>query len=157
MAQRVHVQDDLFFLAISLKTIQDGFNLDLDSEYFQQKLAADLGFIHSAHEGIYDFLQENPRLINRQEYLAALLDNISTYSAFLSGVMNKDFPLSACFESSFPQFKVYWDRDREIISEIQAALSLSAASDQGQSDLVSRDELSGLLGPDDEDAPDTEK
>jgi hypothetical protein len=147
MSQRIHVQDDLFFLAISLKTIQDGFNLDLDSDLFMDKIAEDIGFLHASNEQIYRFLLDNPRLIARKEYLNGLLQNVMGFSEFMAGVLGKDYSLSAAFEPYWPKFQAYWDREREMISQIQEILSVHLNSDSSQTDIVSHDELSGLLEP----------
>jgi hypothetical protein len=147
MSQRIHVQDDLFFLAISLKTIQDGFNLELDSDLFMDKIAEDIGFLHNSHEQIFRFLLDNPRLISRKEYLNGLLQNVSAFSCFIAGVLGKDYTLSAAFEPHWPKFQAYWDREREMTSQIQEILSVNLNTDPSQSDIVSHDELSGLLEP----------
>lgn len=72
MAQKIHYQDDLFFLTLTIKTLRDGLNLDIDAHLFLEKTVQDLVFIGTALDSLFSSLRDNERLIDRQEYLREL-------------------------------------------------------------------------------------
>ncbi len=150
MSQRIHVQDDLFFLTIQIKALRDGFSLEIDAEIFLEKSIDDILFIDKALLKLYEFLDTNPHLIERPEYLRSLLQLEKQYSDFLSGSLNRDFAFSDQLEPYRVKLSAVWDEHRRLFSTIQGMLSLTGSDEFSQADVVSHDELSGLLTEDSE-------
>lgn len=145
MPMRIHVQDDLFFLTIMLRTLKDGMSLDIDAEIFLEKVVDDISFLDGAIRGIHGFISENTRLIDRQDYLHSLLVLENQFGEFLSGILNRDYALCGELDAYRLKINAIWDSHRTSGAAIREELSMG--SDEGnQTDVVSRDELSGLLG-----------
>lgn len=146
MSQRIHVQDDLFFITLMVKTLRDGFSLEIDSEIFLEKTIDDIVFIDKALLKLHEFLDQNTHLIERKEYLRSLLQIDKQFGDLLSGVLNRDFGFSEALEEYRTKLSAIWDEHRHLFTAIQSMLSLTGADEFGQTDIVSHDELSGLLG-----------
>jgi len=146
MSQRIHVQDDLFFITLMVKTLRDGFSLEIDSEIFLDTVVDDIVFIDKALLKLNEFLDQNTHLIERKEYLRSLLQIDKQFADLLSGVLNRDFGFSEALEEYRSKISAIWDAHRRLFSAIQSTLSLAGADEFGQTDIVSHDELSGLLG-----------
>jgi uncharacterized protein YqgQ len=146
MSQRIHVQDDLFFITLMVKTLRDGFSLEIDGEIFLEKTVDDIAFIDKALSKLYGFLDQNTHLIERKEYLRSLLQIDKQFGDLLSGVLNRDFSFSDALDDYRTKISATWDEHRRLFSTIQSMLSLSGSDEFGQTDIVSHDELSGLLG-----------
>lgn len=146
MSQRIHVQDDLFFINLMVKTLRDGFSLEIDGDIFLDKAVDDIVFIDKALAKLFDFLEQNTHLIERKEYLRSLLQIDKQYADLLSGILNRDYSFSEAMEDYRTKISGIWDEHRRLFSSIQSMLSLT--DEFGQTDIVSHDELSGLLNED---------
>ncbi len=146
MSQRIHVQDDLFFITLMVKTLKDGFSLEIDADIFLDKAIEDIAFIDKALSKLFLFLEENTHLIERKEYLRSLLQIDKQFADLLSGVLNRDYSFSEALEDYRNKISATWDEHRRLFSSIQSMLSLAGSDEFGQTDIVSHDELSGLLG-----------
>jgi hypothetical protein len=128
-----------------IKTLRDGFSLEIDADIFMEKTVDDILFIDKALAKLYEFLEKNPHLIERQEYLRSLFQIVKQYSDFLSGILNRDYPFATELEAYRTKISAIWDEHRLLFSNIQGLLALSSSDEFSQSDIVSHDELSGLL------------
>ncbi len=149
MPQRIHVQDDLFFLTIMLKALKDGMSLEVDAEIFQAKVVEDLCFLDASIRSIHGFLCQNPRLIDRQDHLHSLLVLENQCQEFLSSLIGGNCAFPDEIAEHGQRLTALREAHRTLTAEMRSDLA-EGAEDPSQADIVSQDELSGLLGDDQE-------
>ena len=59
MSVKVHYEDNLFFLHSILRTLESGLRLDIDPEYFKDKILEDIFFIDASLMRTFSALKEN--------------------------------------------------------------------------------------------------
>ena len=69
MGQKIHFEDNIFFLNEIVRTLQRNMSLKPDPEYFLEKIIDDITFLDSTFTQLCSSLKGNPHLINRQQYL----------------------------------------------------------------------------------------
>jgi hypothetical protein len=87
MTTKIHYDDNIFYLDSMVKTVKSGLSLDIDPEYFIDKVIEDILFLDSALLRTFASLKANFYLIKRGGTPAGPLrtDRISSISSIPSG------------------------------------------------------------------------
>jgi hypothetical protein len=156
MASKVHYEDDLFFLHSILRTVEAGLRLDVDQEFFQDKILEDIFFIDATLMRLFSSLKENPYLINRITYLRSLRRTIVAFADFLNQFVRGDLGFHAAANAYTERLTAAIHSHENVRREIDLVLDQEDA-DEENSALVSSEEYGFLLASDDdefdEDAP----
>lgn len=143
MAKRIHFEDDIFYLLTILRTVDDAFALELDSDLFLQKIFDDLVFVDASLERLIGALRENAKLIERSEQLRNLVEAedrlVEVYGKVIDGVGTTGEAL-APFAQRFRELRTAARARR---SELDGLLDFPA--DDAENGLVSSEELNELL------------
>jgi len=145
MSQKIHYQDNIFFITILLKTLKDGLSLDIDSDFFLDKVLEDLDFIDSAIYRLTKELLSNERLIDRAEYLRETFGAEKQFSQLLSLLLNGEIAFSKEMTSFMNRLSDLQDKHRALQQEIMESLHSGILDERDDVDVVSQDELSELL------------
>ena len=84
MARRINYDDDVFFLALRLRHIQQAAKLEVDGEPYLDRLIDDLHFIDRCIRSLYATLDVAHQLATRHEHLSQLALLTEEYASFLS-------------------------------------------------------------------------
>ncbi len=145
MAKKINFKDNLFHLARNLDRFSDGLMLDLEGDFFLDKLVDDILFFNSAIAKIYTILEKNSNMSEYCEQMRNLYTVHKKYIAILSRIIQGQ----TCFVNQFFQFRQKFSeilRENEGRQEqIYTALDSAAKPLQEANDVVSRDEMSALL------------
>jgi hypothetical protein len=150
MASKVHYEDDLFFLHSILRTVEAGLRLDVDHEFFQDKILEDIFFIDATLMRLFSSLKENPYLINRITYLRSLRRTIVAFSDFLSQFVRGDLGFHAAADAYTERLTAAVHSHENVRREIDLILDQEDA-DEEPAALVSSEEYGFLLASDDDD------
>jgi hypothetical protein len=145
MSQRIRFNDDLFYITETLKAIRDGLTLDIDPDIFAENAVATLEAMGQALDRLSDFINENPKLIDRAEYVRSIYLVERQYVEILETALGDDSSLKACIDRSRPGFAAFLDAHRAAMSVFRTRLYAQGGDEHASEDLVSRDELDGLL------------
>jgi hypothetical protein len=148
MAKKIHYQDNLFYLITLIKNLREGFSLDIDPEYFTDKVIEDVFFIDSCLKRIYSALKSNSYLVNRPDYLKNLLRAKKAFNDFLEQIINSKFAFCVHIEPFFAKFKSSMVEHIRDMTEISAMLEPKKQEDAGDPDVISQDEYRFLLKDD---------
>jgi hypothetical protein len=144
MPQMIHYQDDLFFLSLLVKALDAGLATDADPEYFRERVAGDLFFLDGSIRTFQALLSQNAQLLERPECLKLLEGIGKTFSRVLDGLARGSYPGSAAYSPYKPQIEALLAGQRTLLAELDKLLYVTLEG-EGESDLVSPDELSELL------------
>ena len=87
MNKLINFEDDIFILLMKIRMIRDIMTLDADSELFMEKTLNDICFVDQTMRIIFENLEQNQHLIEREELLEQLSNAESQFSQVLSGLL----------------------------------------------------------------------
>lgn len=149
MASKVHYEDDLFFLHSVLRTVEAGLRLDVDQEFFHDKILEDIFFIDATLMRLFSSLKDNPHLINRVTYLRSLRRTIVAFSDFLSQFVRGDLGFQAAADAYNERLTAAAYSHQNVRREIDLILD-QEDSDEETAAVVSSEEYGFLLASDEE-------
>jgi hypothetical protein len=144
MNKRVNFEDNVFILMMRFRTIRDIITLDADPELFLEKILDDIDFSDHILRILLGYLQENNRLIAREEFLEHLTELEWQFSQVIGEILNHDGNLSIQELPSLQEKLIAFrnsSQERRLTAE---KLSLNYGI-RSEDPVVSSDELSELL------------
>ena len=88
MNKQVNFEDNIFILLMRIKMIRDTITLDADPELFLEKILDDIYFTDHVLRILLEHLEENDRLIARDEFLDQLYETERQFSQVIDEVLN---------------------------------------------------------------------
>ncbi len=155
MGAKVHYEDNLFFLHSILRTIESGLKLDVDPEYFKDKILEDLFFIDAALLRTFSSLKDNAYLINRAGYLRSLRRTVRAFIDFLNLLRSGNIGPRDMFRSYQSRMQHTIDTHQRMLEEVDRMLDELDPDDEA-TDVVSPEEYGYLLSPADDEDGDTQ-
>lgn len=151
MPVKFHYEDNLYFLHSMVRTIDAGLRLDVDAEYFRDKILEDIFFIDATLLRIYSSLKENALLVNRTGHLRSLRRTIAAFTGFLQRLLEGEMTLGDLVESYRSKLSATLHTQERVRSELDVALERNPA-DEETSDTISSQEYGFLLAGGDEES-----
>jgi hypothetical protein len=150
MKAKIHYEEDLFFLNLQMKWLREGLRLQIDAEYFQDKILADLRFVGTTLDKILGTLRENPNLIRRAEYLYNLVKVEGAFLELLTEVVQGTGDIHEALAPYRNELVQRRDRHDSEIQEIRTLLRIVSQDDERE-DVITNDELNLLTRLDEPD------
>lgn len=150
MSSKVHYEDNLFFLHSILRTVESGLRLDVDTDYFRDKIIEDVFFIDGALMRMFSSLKENPYLINRSSYLRSLRRTVVAFSDFIEQFVRGDFGFRDTVAAYSDRLTTAQRAHLDVRREIDQILDQEEVDDETTS-VISSQEYGFLLASDEED------
>jgi len=144
MATRTNYDDNIFYIQTIIKTLKSAVTLDVDGEYFRDKVVEDIFFVDGILLRILTSLRDNPHLIHRVDYLRSLLRAKTAFVEFLDDLIEAKTGLSTELTAYMAKLKNCRTSNRKDIAEIHTLLS-NGDSVEPAEDLVSQEEFRFLL------------
>ncbi|TVQ26184.1 MAG: hypothetical protein EA383_06085 [Spirochaetaceae bacterium] len=145
MAARINYEDNVFFVSALIKALSTGVVLDIDHDYFGEKILGDVTFIHETLRSLDKSLRENVYLIRRTEYMRSLLRTVQNYVEFLDSLKTSDSAFAKDLSAHAPRFERYREEQRSVAAELQRALQGAAAPSSETEEIISTDEYRFLF------------
>ncbi|HUX40967.1 MAG TPA: hypothetical protein VMV83_07375 [Rectinemataceae bacterium] len=146
MSQMIHYQDDLFLLSLRAKSLEAAILLDADPEFWKESLLRDIHFIDETSRAIADNLAGNRHLVDRESHLR-LLERLSLdFSRALERLVKAATPLAQSVDGQRVQLQNIASLHRELAQDLAESLADDESTKDGDSSIVSGDELAKLLG-----------
>lgn len=146
MPEKIHYDDNIFFIRSLIRTLHDAIRLNVDIEYFDDKILEDILFINASIQKIYDSLKKNSLLIHRNVYYHSIMKLKEAYVHFLDELHSTN----GCFKNSFEhmraKFKLISKNNLEDLQDIKDFISGTDAG-KVESDTTSMNELHYLTSP----------
>lgn len=145
MSIKIHYEDNLFFLIIHMKALKSGLALDIDSEYFIDKVIEDILFIDGMLAKTFTSLKGNTYLLKRSDYLRGLHRAKKAFIDFMNEIIEGKLAFSPNLTPFFPKFAAYRDEHLRDCSEILALLKEPVQEETAGGDVISGKEYEILL------------
>lgn len=144
MATKVNYDDNLFHLHSLIKGLRGGLQLELDIDYFRDKVVEDIFFIDRTLQQIYEALRVNSYLINRRDHLRELMRVKRGFADLLGGLLDGTLSWSESLSAFTDKLADVRDQHVRDIADIQGLMEGGTPVDEPQ-DVVSQDEYRFLF------------
>ena len=144
MTTQTNYDDNIFYVQFLIKTLRSGLRLDLDPEYFRDKIVEDIFFVDRTIQQIYETLKVNNYLINRTDHLRELVRAKRSFCDFLEESTNQELPFPehlSAFASKISSTRENHARD---IADIQGLMEGRSPAEEPKN-IVSQDEYRFLF------------
>ncbi|MBN2874372.1 MAG: hypothetical protein JXM71_04695 [Spirochaetales bacterium] len=146
MPHVIHYEDDIFIADDLVRVVADAASLEPDPEVLGDMVLAITRIADSTLRRVKDLVLQNDHLVERPEYLRLLARSTLALAEALSDMLRPGAPLSASMASSSDELERIAMAQRAASAELRDVLGGTSGEDSRAEDLVSGDELSGLLG-----------
>ncbi len=119
MSEKVHYEDNLFYLLTDITRLKNGLKLSIDNEFFSEKLLGDLFFIDTVLSRHYKLLQDNPFLIRRKDYLFTVMKMKKKLTELQESILEKNGFFTDEQKEKFPDIKRSMARHLQDIQSIR--------------------------------------
>lgn len=147
MKNKIHYEEDLFFLNLQMKLLREGFQLQIDADFFLDKTLADLRFLDSCLGRLFSILKDNDKLIKRAEYFYNLVKAETAFTDLLQELLDGKFAFCENLAPYREDFSSRLACHRADISEIRETLKILTSEDEGREDVITQEELHLLTEP----------
>jgi hypothetical protein len=144
MPQMIHYQDDIFFLSVLVKALDQGLSVQSDPEHFRGQVSAELSFLDESIRTYCGLLTQNSLLIERAQYLKLLERTARSFALVLEKIVGGDYPGSAAYAGQRQTLEAMLSGQHSLFADLDELLS-STVEGVAEIDLVSQDEMSELL------------
>jgi hypothetical protein len=144
VATHIQYEDDIYYLARLAGSVKAGVTLDIDAEYFRDKIIEDILFLDKSLSRLFSSLKHNAVILKREQYLKGVLRVKRLYDELLNTFLASNGNLSQSLAEYRSHLSVCMQANQDDIQEITSLLD-TAPSDESEKYLVSRAEFMGLL------------
>ena len=149
MPEKIHYDDNIFFMSALIRTLNDAVKLNVDADYFADKVLEDTLFIDTAVQKIYGSLKDNMHLIRRNAYLHSIMKLKRAYVRLLEDLLAARGAFSSPFDNMRPKLRRIAATHLNDVKTIREGLH-DVHEVKIDSDMISYDELHFLMSPMDE-------
>ena len=143
--RRVNFGDNIFFLAMKVKTLRDSINLDLDNNLYGDSVLEEILFITVTIGKICAALKNSSFITNRLEYLKSLQRLKRQFISLLDSLLNGTASYSGFLAGHMDRLKRISESYLTDIEEIREMISTLSGESQEDEYIISREEYKFLL------------
>ncbi|ULQ60079.1 hypothetical protein K7I13_01755 [Brucepastera parasyntrophica] len=144
MLQNIVFQDNLYQLSQSLDTLSEGLMLELQKEYFFDKIVDDILFFDNIIQKMYKQIQMNPNLGEYTRLLRNLYSCQERYIKIIDSILQGQTAMKESFIPLMPKLQTIRNLQRSIREQILKEMQKGAKNTDAR-DIVSSNELNELL------------
>ena len=150
MSEKVHYEDNLFYLLTEITNIQNGLKLSIDSEFFAGRMISQIFAIDAVLNRHYDLLKENPYLIRRNDFMFSIQKLKTRLSKLIETVEEKRAFFSDKDAERFPELKRKMAAHLSDVQKIRKEISEKLENSSEDSSSLSSSEYEILMQSSDE-------
>jgi hypothetical protein len=148
MTKKINYEDDIFSLSLLIRGLSDIVKLEIDPEFFRDRIEGDIRFIDGAIRRIYESLAGGPFFVKRHEYLKGMQRLKRAFVELLDAILDKRVAFAEYLSGSLENLRQMRDVHDRDIGDIRSSLSQSKGMEQEH--IISEDEYKILLSPPDD-------
>jgi hypothetical protein len=148
MTKKINYEDDIFALSLLLRGVSDIVKLDIDAEFFAERVDTDIRFIDAAMRRVSASLSSGPFFLKRQDYLKDLQRLKRSFVELLDSLAEKRVPFAEILSASAGRYRDMRTVNEKDILELRSRLSESTGLEEEH--MVSENEYKILLSPTDD-------
>jgi hypothetical protein len=150
MTRRINYEDDLFSLALQVRCLGDVLKLEIDPEFFRERIVGDIAWLDATIGRVYQGLRAGPAFVGRQDHLRELQRLKQAFAEALVGIVQKRAPFAVHLADRLEGIQEIRDAHLRDAAEIRGLLAAGATGPQEEEHMVSAEELKILFTPPEE-------
>jgi hypothetical protein len=150
MTRRINYEDDIFSLALQVRCLRDMLRLEIDPEFFRERIIGDLAYLDATIGRVYGGLRAGPSFVGRQEHLKEIQKLKRTFAEALGEVLQKRAPFAQHLLDRMDAVQEMQASHLRDAAEIRGLLTGLADGPQEDERMVSAEELKILFEPPEE-------
>lgn len=123
VSEKVHYEDNLFYLHTQITNIQNGLKLSIDNEFFASRIVQQIFAIDAVLNKHYALLKENPYLIRRNDFLFSIQKLKTKLAILIEFAEEKKGFFSDKDKEKFPELKRKMASHLEDVQSIRREIS----------------------------------
>jgi hypothetical protein len=149
MTRKINYEDDIFTVALQVRCLQDALKLEVDPDLFRERIVADIGWIDSISNRLYQSLRESSLYVRRQEHLKELAKLKRAFTEALDAIIERKAPIAEFLQERMAELRSIREAAVRDIGDIKEILEGTAAPEDQH--IVSAEELKFLMTADEDD------
>jgi hypothetical protein len=147
MTRRINYEDDIFSLALQVRCLRDMLRLEIDPEFFRERVLGDLAYLDATIGRICAGLRASPTFVGRQEHLKEVQKLKRAFAEALGEILQKRAPFAQHLLDRLDGIQEMQAAHLRDAAELRALLSGQATGPQEEEHMVSAEELKILFAP----------
>ncbi len=148
MTRKINYEDDIFTLSLLTRTLRDMLKLEIDPEFFKERVSGDIVFLDSSINRVYQALDASPFFLKRSDYLKALQRLKRSFVDLLDDITARRVPFAEFLAGMEERCRGMSEAHGRDVLSIRSSLSQQGAAEEEH--MVSEDEFKILLSPQEE-------
>ncbi len=151
MTRKINYEDDIFSLALQVRCLQDILRLEIDPEFFRERVLGDIAWADGMIGRVYQRLVTSPLFVKRQEHLREIQKLKRAFIDALEGLLAKRVPFAAHVADASERLRAIRDVHEKDIVDIREMLAGRGQGAPEEEHMVSAEEFKFLMtAPDEE-------
>ncbi len=152
MTRKINYEDDIFSLALQVRCLQDILKLEIDPEFFRERVLGDIAWADVMIGKVYQSLVASSLFVKRQEHLREIQKLKRAFIEAIDGLIAKRVPFGQHVADSGDHLRAIRDVHEKDIADIRELLAGRAQGAPEEEHMVSAEELKFLMTASDEEA-----
>jgi len=150
MTKKINYEDDIFSLALQVRCLQDILRLEVDPEFFRERVLDDIAWADGMIARVYQSLVASSLFVKRQEHLREIQKLKRAFVEAIDGLLSRRVPFAQHVADSADQLRAIRDAHEKDIADIRELLTSSGQGVPEEEHMVSPEELKFLMTASDE-------
>ncbi len=144
MTQCINYEDNIFMFLDLLKHTERCLKLDIDEDYFGEKIVSDLLFAETGLNRLFLALKESTLQLDRDQYFRLLFKTMELFTSIGEQIVSSETGRSINFSGLVPRLKESIAVKKETMDEIKNLLNTDSDSEEN-ADQISQEEMTFLM------------
>jgi hypothetical protein len=150
MTRKINYEDDIFSLALQVRCLQDILKLEIDPEFFRERVQGDIAWADDMIGKVYQSLTASSLFVKRQEHLREIQKLKRAFVEAIDGILAKRVPFAQHLADSGERLRAIRDAHEKDIADIRELLAGRGQGAPEEEHMVSAEELRFLMTASDE-------
>lgn len=152
MTRKINYEDDIFSLALLVRCLQDILKLEIDPEFFRERVLSDIAWADSMIGRVYQGLLASSLFVKRQDHLREIQKLKRAFIEVLDGLLLKRVPFAEHVADSLDRLVAIREAHERDITDIKTTLAGRGQAAPEEEHMVSPEELKFLMTTPDEES-----
>jgi len=152
MTRKINYEDDIFSLGLQIRCLQDILKLEIDPEFFRERILGDITWADSMIARVYQSLVASSLFVKRQEHLREIQKLKRSFIDAIDNLLAKRVPFAQYVTDSSERLRAIRDSHEKDIAEIRELVAGRSQGAPEEEHIVSAEELRFLMTAPEEEA-----